>query len=188
MKIAVSNICTAFDEVAVGTKVKGKKSFMSILEKALETYVFPDNGQGFISLPEGKETVSSGVALRSTVPSHNYFVTNWREEMEVFASRKCAAPVENLNVVVYTRIAYTLDSQVSEDEARRIRLDGATHIIVAVLASVGPKPPVSSSRFVRNLAGGNARYTAAEGYSLDEAIREAKEIVAYEKEWVTVSD
>ncbi len=62
-------------------------------------------------------------------------------------------------------------------------------MLVAVLGSRGPKPTLSSARFVRNLAGGNLAYAFAPmGKTYEDLVKEATEIAAYEAEWITVAD
>lgn len=184
MNIKISGICHAFDNNCIGTKVAVEDAFQLILLATLEKYEWPENGQGFIPLPDAEKYVFSGDCERASLASRDYIVRQWRGEMMMFAKRReqratfCAA-------IVYTAEAYFADPQVDAEE--RARLEGATHVLVAVLGSRGPKPTLSSSRFVRNLAGGNASY-AADKKSIEDLVNEAKGIVAYEMEWAVVAD
>jgi len=186
MQIAVSNVVSAFDSVTVGTKVVHCNAFRTVLADALKVYTSFVQGKGFIPLNGALHTVSCGVARRAGIRVNEYIVREWRGEVALFAPRSFAAKAEALNVIVYTADAYRSDPQVNAEEAKRV--EGADFVIVAVLASVGPKPPLSSHRFVRNLAGGNTSYSIEGGYSIEKAIAEAKAIAAYEQEWVTVAD
>jgi hypothetical protein len=190
MTLAISNIVTAFDEITIGTKVVQEGEFTVALTDILQTFEFPPNGQGFIPLP-CLDTVSCGVAKRSTIDplfpkGHPYVIRQHRGEVCLFAHRRFAAKCESLVCIVYTAQAYKHDAQVSAEEIARIR--NADFVLVAILASAGPKPPVSSHRFTRNLAGGNNSYKPENGYSIEKAIAEAAAIVAYEQEWITVAD
>lgn len=88
---------------------------------------------------------------------------------------------------MYTAEAYLSDPDVAGDEAevRRIQRSGCTHVLVAVLASAGPKSPYSPERFVSNLAGGNKE---ALTWSAEEIRQKAAEVTAYAREWSVVAD
>lgn len=186
MNISVSNICSSFSENTIGTKVIHHDAFFYELKKALQSYKWPENNRGFVSLDNALYTVSSGVAIRPGLSVSDYVLREHRGEIEMFARREHAATATALNVIVYTKDAYVGDPQVDINEA--IRVKDADYVVVAVLATAGPKPQLSSHRFVRNLAGGNIIYSPEQGYTLEKAIEDAKAIVAYEKEWVTVAD
>ncbi len=193
MKFSTSNIsgvANAFTMRTVGTKVNDAPAFMVALEAAVSGYTFPANGQGFVSLPESAfPFVSCGIAPRKALPLTAYVAREHRGEVILCASRLYAGKVASLNVVVYTADAYKVTAQVTAEEAARITSEGADFVIVAILAGCGdPKPPVSSHRFTRNLAGGNERYSPDNGYTLGQAIQEAQEISAYENDWITVAD
>jgi hypothetical protein len=184
MNIKVSGICQAFDASCIGTKVTDKDAFMAELSVALAAYTMPANGQGYVVLSSVVEPiVLSGDCERAGLTEQDYVVREWRGEVQLFAKRReqrtafCAA-------IVYTAEAYCTDPQV--DDAERERIAGATHVLVAVLGSRGPKPTLSSSRFVRNLAGGNTRWLDKK--SDDDLINEAKAIAAHEAAWVVVAD
>lgn len=191
--IGVSNVCTAFEKSGVGTRVLDRAHFMEGLEEAVEDHRFPINGQATVQLDPsyfGRD-VSCGVARRQDLKPDDYVVREWRGEIGLFARRRFAANVKSLPVIVYTRAAYLADPDVQKDsdEHWRVYQDATiTHVIVAVRASAGPEPTVSSHRFVRNLSGGNNAYSPTAGYTLDKAIADAKAIEAYEREWVTVAD
>lgn len=186
MKIGVSEIVTALDDQTIGTKIVNKEAFMTSLAKAIAGFEFPADRQGFVPLPEATTFVSCGVARRPELTLEDYIVREYRGTTALFARRGKAAPAESLAAIVYTRDAYLADPEVDEAEAERI--GDAEFVLVAILASVGPKPPVGSHRFVRNLAGANRAYSPEQGYTLDKAIEEAKAIVKYENDWITVAD
>jgi hypothetical protein len=191
-----SFIVTAFDKNTIGTKVTNKEHFLAILGEKLQTYAFPEDGHGFVSLDECLEDVTSGVADRDGMLRHMYHCREYRGEMCMFADRVAAYPAEHLNVIIYTLKAYLADPQVSHAERGRLSqyiientCGEPIYILVAVLATAGPvSPPLSSHRFVHNLAGGNLTYTPQMGYTLEKAISEAQAIVEYEKHWITVAD
>ena len=93
--------------------------------------------------------------------------------------------------IVYTVAAYLADPQVYGSERTQIEAGGATHVIVAVLANAGPKPPAySPGRLVENLAGGNndaAKWVAAK-WDADTIREHAKAASAYSSEWSVVAD
>jgi hypothetical protein len=186
LKFAVSNVCDAFDptKVAVGSSVLNHAQFAAKLYARLDGLAMPD-GTAMIDMPEAVSDVSCGVAKRSGIGVDGYHVLEWRGEVMLFARREYAAQTQSVNVLVYTAERYVNDPQVKPAEVERI--GDATHVVVAVLAAAGPKPPLSSHRFVRNLAGGNPRYSPANGYTIEAAVKEAAEIAAYEQEWVTVA-
>jgi len=184
---AISSICHAFDTAGVvGTKVKNRQEFENLLTRKLLTYMFPANGRGFVPLDEALSLVSSGVASRHGLPLSAYVTRQWRGEVELFAHRDFAALAQHVNVVIYQGDAYRTAPQVSRDES--IAVEKAIYVIVAVIASVGPTPPVGSTRFVRNLAGDNDSYSPDNGYTIELAIEEARKIIDYERDWITVSD
>ncbi len=185
MKIGFSNICTAAEEKCIGSKIISM-DFNYFLEQALSGFVFPENGQAKIDLNEALHAVSCGIARRQDVPFGGYHIVEYREGPSLFADRKYAAPTENLEVIVYNQKAYTTDPDCDAKEVERCK--DCDFVVVAVLASAGPKPPLSAYRFVHNLAGGNNAFKPENGYTLDQAIKQAREIVAYGKDWVTVAD
>ena len=130
--------------------------------------------------------MSAGVGLRAEGGPEDYVLREWRGEVKAFLKRKFAAPVESLSVVVYTVAAYLADPQVDQSEREDIRNGGATHVIVAVLANAGPKPPAySPGRLVANLAGGNKDALAWDADTIREKASEAQ---AYADEWSVVAD
>lgn len=192
IKVVDADIVTAFAAETIGTRVVEVNRFRALVAQAIEEHDFSADtpaGQGFLPLPdEAIETVSCGVGRRTADPV-DYHPRLYRGVVGLFLKREKAAKAESVAAVVYTADAYLADPEVKgTDEERRIRESGATHALVAVLASVGPKPPVSSDRFVKNLAGGNRRYSPDEGYTLEKAIAEARQVAAYHDEWCTVAD
>jgi hypothetical protein len=186
-KFAVSNVCSAFTPSPVGTKVTDAGAFTAALALAVEAHDTAGDrtpGQHFVTLPgDALATVSAGVARRADVPEDGYVVRVHRGRAECFAARRWRAPTAGLAAVVYTRAAYAADPQVTAAEAASIPGD-ATHVIVAVLAFAGPRAPLSPHRFVANLAGGNKD---AATYTADEMRAMAREIIAYDDEWIVVA-
>lgn len=188
MKITVSNICSAFNEKTVGSKVVSRTYFMACLKEAIENAKF-DNGVCVVPCDDATVACTSGVAKRSTVPFNGYIGREHRGEVILCAMRVYASETKSVSVVVYEKDRYVKESQVSKDEADRVEASGADYVIIAVIASAGEGPsPLTSHRFVRNLAGGNKDFAPENGYTLEKAIEKAKEITAYEQEWIVVAD
>lgn len=202
--LAPANICSAFTTHAIGSRIKplclcttqGKDRVFGVIAKAIAAYDFPANGQGFIICPELIPFVESGDAPKSADPA-DYVLRSYRGEVQKFLRREYAKDVK-VNfcaLVVYTKEAYLVDPDVSGDEAagiprdeaeiERIKSVDATHVIVAVLASGGPKPTVSPHRFVMNLAGGNHDYVNMTGDELRSLAVEIKSNVG--AGWCTVA-
>ena len=188
MKIEKSNIVTAFDKKTIGSKVVNPSKFEGFLAEAIrQNDPSKDRvpGQHFISMPaESFGTVSAGVGVRTVNPG-DYILREYRGQVDVYLRREFAAPVESLAVVVYTVEAYLADPDVSPDEADRISGSGASHVLVAVLASAGPRAPLSPKRFVHNLVGGNREAMA---WSADEIRAKAVESKTYHDQWCVVAD
>jgi hypothetical protein len=185
-KCGVSSVCSAFSERTVGTKVLDREEFFRSLDQALDEYDSSKDrvpGQHFVVLPASAfSAVSAGDGPASQDPD-DYVVRKHREGPALFLRRDKAGKVAFLAVVVYTMAAYAADPEVSAEEVAQ--LGDATHVVVAVLASAGPKAPRTPWRFVMNLAGGNRESLVA---SADELRAEASEIAGYWKQWSVVSD
>lgn len=196
MNFCISDVCHAFNTLAVGTKVTGNHDeFFAMLKEAVEAHDGSNDqapGQHFIMLPDrAVELVSCGVGRHTSVGT-DYAVRIWRDEPCVFLKREHAARCTGVAVVVYTWDAYTADPDITPEELERLQPvggfdeEGLTHVVVAVLGFAdAPKPEVSSSRFVRNCAGGNNAYLTMSGDELREL---AGKVVEYEKTWCTVTD
>jgi len=193
IKLGSANILSALDSFAVGTRVTDPTTMIYMIEKAIEGFEFAAQkvpGQGFIPLTapvEGwSELVSAGVG-RKVNDEDAYVLRSWRGSVNAYLRREFAAPVESVAVVVYTTEAYLSDPEVAGDakEVDRVRQAGWTHILVAVLASAGPRAPLSAGRFVSNLAGGNKEALV---WTADEIRAKAKEIAEYANEWSVVAD
>jgi hypothetical protein len=190
MTILISNICSAFTATAIGTRVVDGDAFLISLVAAIcghddSTDRIP--GQLFVRVPGvAYDMVSAGVGKRSENPN-DYITRTHRGQVNLYLKREKAAPVEGLNAIVYTRDAYLGDPDVQKDqsETERVSNSGATHVLVAVLASVGPKSPLTPDRFVKNLAGGNREALA---WNADEIRAKATEIADYYSEWCVVAD
>ena len=119
----------------------------------------------------------------------DYHPRLWRGVVSLYLKREKAATADSVAAVVYTKDAYLLDPEVKDSpEGKRVLESDATHVLVAVLASAGPKAPVGFERFVKNLAGGNRKYSPDQGYTLEKAIAEARAVAEYHDEWCTVAD
>lgn len=187
IKLGISGVCKAFDDACVGTRVVStQRDFVKCaIADALASFNMPANGQSFIPLMGGIcEAVYSGDDTRDGLTAKSIVVKEWRGELMMFARRR-ALPATFVAAIVYTREAYFADPEV--DEAERVRLGDATHVLVALLGIRGPKPGLSSMRFVRNLAGGNVSFAPGQR-SYEDFVTMVKEIVAYETSWITVAD
>lgn len=190
----VSNVCSAFADRTIGTKVLDREAFFALLDAALEHYDTSDDrvpGQHYIVLPpEATTCVSAGVGYRTDNPN-DYILRSHRGRVNAYLKRERLAQVSSVAVVVYTRGAYLADSDASTDpleadfEGTRIRDSVATHVIVAVLASAGPPSPLTPYRFAANLAGGN---NEALTWTADQIRAKAAEVVAYAHVWDVVAD
>jgi len=188
-EISVSNVCTAFDKMPIGTGVMHRNNFLTALLARIEQTDFGTLGQVYIDLPEALLCVSGGLARREGVRHVN--VRAHRGQFGVYAPRVLAEPPEKLGVVVYTIKAYLADPEVDEEEARSLIWSQAKYVIVAVLSApkgVGGDGVMGTYRFTSNLASGNNKYKPENGYTLDKAISDAKLCLEYENTWITVAD
>lgn len=186
-----ADICISkFSAAAIGTRVVSPEAFYQFLIEAVEKHDESQDrtpGQHYVVLPaEALETVSSGVGPRTQDPD-DFVKRCYRGVVSLFLKREKAAKAESLAVVVYTRDAYLADPDVSSDseETTRILESNATHVIVTILASAGPRAPRGPYRFVHCLAGGNKD---ADTWTLSEIREMAKDIIEYHDKWCTVAD
>jgi len=174
MKIALSNILTAFSAITVGSKVLHPEAFIAALLDALEHHDTSKDrtpGQHFVVCPRSMfELVSGGVGPASSNPD-DYVLREWRGDVMAFLHREKASPVNFLACVVYTREAYLNDPEVTGTE--REKIGGATHVLVAVLA--GDAGPVQPGRLVYNLAGANHDFDAMSGDEIRKLAKESSE-------------
>jgi len=183
-----ADILTAFDDQAIGSKVLDRFGFTCIVTESIKLFDWNtcrQPGQAYITLP--KPTcwfVSAGVGKRTHNPE-DYVIRLHRDKVSLFLKRDFAADVDNVAVVVYTADAYLNDPDIDDDEAKRVKESGFTHMIVAVLASAGPPSPLTPNRFVHNLAGGNREALL---WTADEIREKAKEIKDYSINWCIVAD
>jgi hypothetical protein len=188
MKIEKANIVTAFGNDTIGTKVIKENQFMQFLQECVEKHDTSKDrqvGQHFIPMPsDAFKTVSAGVGIRTQNPE-DYILRLYRGNVETYLKRDKATTVESLAVIIYTAEAYLADPDVKKEEAERIQSSGATHVLVAILASAGPRSPLSPHRLVHNLAGGNKE---AQQWTADEIREKANEVKAYHDLWCVVAD
>lgn len=187
MKIFMHDLAAAqMTPSAIGTFVQKPMALHTAIMAALETYEFPENGQGFVSLPEEAwANVMPGVAKRTKNPE-DYCNRLHRGKVEQFLRRdKVALPaLSGVAAIVYSKKAFLADPQTSDSEKQGFVETGFTHCWVTTLAFAGPKPPVTSWRFVVNLAGGNAAYAEM---TKEQLVEMAQSIEAYESEWCVVA-
>ena len=191
MKLGIADIVTALTNEAIGTKVgPGALNidlFLNMVLDAIETFDFNScrqPGQAYIELgPDAvKYVVGAGVGVPSNDPN-DYVIRLHRGKVGLYLKRHKAAPAKSVAVVVYTWEAYLADPEINWDEVER--LNGCSHVLVAVLASAGEGSPLTPNRFVCNLAGGN---NEAMSWTADEIRQKAREIVEYGKSWHPVAD
>lgn len=191
IRFAVAGILSAFSSVVVGSKVVDSAAFLAALEVAVAGHDISRDrvpGQHFIVMPpEAYCTVSAGVGLKEGWREEDYIVRMHRGQPTLCLKREFAAAVESLACVVYTRQAYLADPDVQKDPAEIARVEAleATHTVVAVLASAGPKAPLTPYRLVHNLAGGNKE---AALWSTEEIHVKAEESLKYWDKWAVVAD
>lgn len=188
IEISHSNILTAFNDKAIGSKVTDHYTFNHLLIEAIGNHNASKDrqpGQHFIVLPHlACKCVSSGVGPASNNP-YDYVLRFHREKVSAYLRRERAAPTESVACVVYTLDAYLKDPDATPEESKRISSEQPTHVLVAVLASAGPPSPLTPFRLVHNLAGGNLE---AQLYTADEIRAKAKESLTYHNAWSTTAD
>jgi hypothetical protein len=169
--IGKSNILTALNKESIGTRV---------LLPSIGTVP----GQAVISLDGVCDIVSSGTGKRTNNPD-DYIIRVHREKVSMYLKRNFAEVCKAVSVVVYTLDAYLNDPDITEDEFTELCCSNYTHILVAVLASSSEKSPLTPTRFVHNLAGGN---NEAIKWTADEIRSKAVEIKAYYNNISVVAD
>ncbi len=192
VRFGLASILTAFKEKTVGTKVDTANSndFFGFLGNEVEKFDFATQGmpgQGYIVCPPLMHTlVSAGIGRRDLNPN-SYVIREHRGRVGLYLKRCYAANVTSLACVVYTREAYLADPDVRKDEKEFLAFakSETTHVLVAVLASAGPKAPLTPERFLKNLGGGN---NEAFAWTADEIRAKAKEIAEYDDAWCVVAD
>lgn len=189
-RVEIAGVLAAFAAETIGSKVVDRESFLTQLVDEIQSHDRRKDrvsGQHYIPLPEKfKQWVSAGVGRRTDNPD-DYVLRLYRGKVSAYLRRERAVPVESVAVVVYTREAYLFDPDVQGDrrEVERIESSDATHVLVAVLASAGPKSPLSPRRLVSNLAGGNRE---ALTWTANEIRAKAAESLKYWDEWEVVAD
>ena len=157
---------------------------MKAARAAVEAHNFAEDrvsGQGFLVCPEAIPFVSAGDGLRTEDP-WDYIPALHRGEVSLFLKRERAGEVQFCALVVFTSEAYLADPEVTPEEAARV--EGATHVLVAVIASSGPEAPLTPQRFVANLAGGNREALA---WDADEIREKARAINEYWTKYCVVA-
>lgn len=188
IKLALSDIVTAYEPQAIGSRVTHAQAFNDILMQAIARHD-PSNdrqpGQHYIKLPsEACQFVSAGVGKASKNPE-DYVLRFHREKVSAYLKREFAAPTESVAAVVYTLEAYLKDPDATPEESARIVAENPTHVVVAILASTGQSSPLTPFRLVHNLAGGNLE---ALKYTADEIRAKAKESLTFHNTWSTIAD
>lgn len=177
MKLFIHPLASAqvHDRDVVGTVAT--PIIIEFARKHAAEFAFPENGQGFIMLPDSARPYAApGVVLRSAVPQSAKKAAVHRGEDIVVADRaKLGKAVlgqpDNVAVIVYTAEAFGRDPEVPSAMAHLVVTEGYTHALITILAFKGPKAPLTSRRFVRNLAGGNEKTMTPEAYLGAEAVK-----------------
>jgi len=187
MKLGISRVCPAFDHSVVGTRVNSPREFILEVKKALEAHNLSADrmeGQHFLMLPErAVRMVSAGVGRIKGRSPQDFVLREHRGQVSAYLHRDWAEEADGVAAVVYTLDAYMADPEV--DMSAEDFGDEVSHVIVAVLAFAGPQSPLTSRRFVSNLAGGNRE---ALGWDADEIRSQAKAVDDYWSEWRVVAD
>ena len=187
MKFGVSSICSAFGNNVIGTRVMNQGDFLAVLDEAVQAHDSSNDrvkGQHFVQLPESAVgMVSAGVGRVEGQPVEHFVVREHRGEVNAYLHRAHAAEADGVAAVVYTLDAYKADPEV--DMSSENFDDDVSHVIVAVLAFAGPQSPLTTWRFVSNLAGGNKE---ALEWNADEIRSRAETIKNYWSEWRVVAD
>lgn len=184
--LALSDILTAFNAAPIGTKVIDHPAFVETAVRAIEAHDFTQDrvpGQGFIVCPEAMPFVSAGDGLRTDNPT-DYHPALHRGQVSLYLNRERAGETKFCALVVYTTEAYLADPEIEPPEAARIREAGATHVLVAVIASSGPEAPLTPYRFVSNLAGGNREALV---WTADEIRHKAGQVHEYWSQYAVVA-
>lgn len=186
MIIGISDICSAFDDFTIGSKVINKKKFWDELSNETHKYEFDKAsvpGQGFLVVPGAIPCVSAGDG-KKTKNKDDYVIAMHREQPGLYLKRELAGEVKFCACVVYTKEAYFKDPEVDPNENVTVMGREPTHILVAVIASSGPDSPLTPYRFVSNLAGGNKEALLWSG---DEIREKAEKIKEYWDAWSVVA-
>jgi len=186
-KFGISSICSAFGNNVIGTRVMNQGDFLAVADEALQSHDTSGDrveGQHFVQLPEAAVSmVSAGVGLVKDQPVEHFVVREHRGEVNCYLHRAHAADADGVAAIVYTLDAYKADPGV---DMSKEDFDGdVSHVIVAVLAFAGPQSPLTTHRFVSNLAGGNKE---ALEWDANEIRSRAEVINSYWSEWRVVAD
>lgn len=188
MIIAVSGICSAFEEHPIGSKVIWERNFMELLEKEITKHDFSSDripGQAYLVIPGAEKYVLSGQGTHTQNPD-DYELRLHRGKVHTFLKKHRAEPTVEVAAVVYTKAAYLSDPDILEDggvERGRIIARDPDYVLVTVLASSVKSAPMSPYRFVKNLAGGNYEALA---WTADEIREKARAIATHADAWGTV--
>ena len=187
MNIIKAATLTAFDNMAVGTRVIARYWFMVHVKEACEEHDFETEPQALLNLPDAAGILVHGGVGKRVAALDAYVIREHRGRADIFLRRDYKSPVSSVSVVVYSRAAYLADPDVLKDptETRRVEISAADLVLVAVIARCGDKAPLSPYRFVANLGGGNNAYLTKTG---DELRAEAAEVIAADAEWCVVAD
>lgn len=203
VKCGLSDICHVYDaRGCVGSRVipRRSKEFTDLVNEAIEIhekriangFTPPPKAAGQYNIklpPQACDMVWAGIGkVPKPVNEDDFVLRAHRGNIGAYLKRMYAATPDSVNIIVYTADAYLKDPDVINDEIRDVRLNilnGMTHVLVAVLASVGGCSPLPPYRLVHNLAGGN---NEALLYTADEIRSMAKESIDFWNEWHTVAD
>lgn len=189
MKIAVSCICSAFEEHPIGSKVIWERNFLELLEREIAKHDFASDkipGQAYMVIPGAEKYVLSGQGTHTQNPD-DYVLRLHRGKVHTFLKKHRAESTVEVAVVVYTKAAYLSDPDILEDggaERDRITASDPDYVLVTVLASSTKSAPMSPYRFVKNLAGGNYEALA---WTADEIREKARAIAVHTDTWGTIA-
>lgn len=186
-----SAIWTADKESTVGSKVENFEVFKEELAELVDIHDTAQDrikGQHFVVLPREyivNSGISCGVGRRTDNPN-DYVLREWRGSVGCYLKRDEALPIDFCAVIVYTMEAYENDPESEVFELDDLRAQGATHVLVALLASNNEVPNARSARaLVAGIAGANNELL---GLSAKDTEKLCIETTAYEKGWCVVAD
>ena len=194
----ISDICEAFKNKAVGSKVfyNNQEDFMNALERAIKKHDWSKDrvkGQTVLDLPRSvNKMVSPGSWYRGSTVPKDFVLRKYRGVVGMYLKRNAFATSKRVRCVVYSRDAYYNDPDFTPDEKDKAeKFFGAgwcdsEFVLVAVLGDPDKRPStVSYSRFVKNLAGANNEYFKM---NKKDVVDLAQRVDDYRKNYVGVSD
>ena len=174
------------DGSAVGSILKNPADRMTAIEIGKDAI---NASEGVYCNMHNQDLFLAGNQRYSKNTPESFFRVRIHRGEPVVCLKREQFPLEDLKVstlacIVYTKQQMLDDPQVTPEDKAEIEAFGYEYGLVTFLASAHDEPPaVSSHRFVRNLAGGNADYADK---SIEALIKECADIVNVEQEYMRV--